>query len=112
MFEFGVLRAVGTRPRTLAQLVIGEAAALAVISIVLGTIIAGIVVWIFTHVGIDYTGIEYAGVTFRSKIYPVAQLIQFIKYPLLVLLLTVIVGLYPALYAARLEPARAMRKSF
>ncbi|MGD8394774.1 MAG: ABC transporter permease [Candidatus Eiseniibacteriota bacterium] len=112
MFEFGVLRAVGTRPRTLAQLVVGEAAALALISIVLGLGIAAVCLAIFAHVGIDYTGIEYAGVTFRDKIFPVPQVVQFVKYPAVVLLLTVVVGLYPAIYAARLEPARAMRRSF
>jgi ABC-type antimicrobial peptide transport system permease subunit len=39
-------------------------------------------------------------------------MMQFIKYPLWVFVITTLVGLYPALYAARLTPARAMRKSF
>lgn len=112
MFEFGVLRAVGTRPRSIFRLILSEAAALAVVSIVLGLVISAIWVGVVRSTGIDYTGIEYAGVTFRDKIYPVMRVIQFVLYPACVFVITSLVGLYPAVYAARLAPARAMRKSF
>ena len=39
MFEFGVLRAVGTRPLGMARLILFEAGALAIVSIVLGAIL-------------------------------------------------------------------------
>lgn len=112
MFEFGVLRAVGTRPRAIFRLVLSEAGALSLVSIAIGLVISAVCVAIFMKTGIDYTGIDYAGVTFREKIYPVIRLMQFIKYPFWVFVITTFVGLYPALYAARLTPARAMRKSF
>jgi ABC-type lipoprotein release transport system permease subunit len=112
MFEFGVLRAVGTRPVAIARLVISEAAALSIISIFLGAIISLVLTGILQETGFDYRGIEYAGVTFREKIYPVLQVMQFVKYPLWVFVLTTVVGIYPAVYAARLTPARAMRRSF
>jgi ABC-type lipoprotein release transport system permease subunit len=112
MFEFGVLRAIGTRPRAIFRLVLSEAGALSVVSILLGLVISVILlVWV-ASVGIDYTGIDYAGVTFREKIYPVLRFVQFVKYPFWVFVITSVVGLYPATYAARLKPARAMRKSF
>jgi ABC-type lipoprotein release transport system permease subunit len=112
MFEFGVLRALGTRPRAIFRLVLSEAGALSLVSIVIGLLIAAVSVFVFMKTGIDYTGIDYAGVTFREKIYPVIHPMQFIKYPFWVFVITTLVGLYPALYAARLTPARAMRKSF
>jgi ABC-type lipoprotein release transport system permease subunit len=111
MFEFGVLRAVGTRPAGMAMLIIFEAAALAVLSIILGDILGLVVTYVFTLTGIDYTGIEFVGVTFRELIYPVLNVEQFIVYPIWVFVFTVIAGLYPALYAARMSPAEAMRKS-
>ena len=111
MFEFGVLRAVGTRPRAMATLILFEAAALAVISIILGNILGLILTAIFSHTGIDYTGIEYVGVTFRELLYPVLELRQFVIYPFWVFVFTVIVGVYPAFYAAPMQPAEAMRKS-
>ena len=111
MFEFGVLRAVGTRPFSILRLVTYEAGALAVLSIVLGGILGFIVTYIVAQTGIDYTGIEYSGVTFRKLLYPVLQIRQFVEYPLWLFLFTMLVGLYPASYAARMSPAAAMRKS-
>jgi ABC-type antimicrobial peptide transport system permease subunit len=90
----------------------GEAGALSVISIALGMVISAVILTLVSHSGIDYTGIDYAGVTFRDKIYPVFRAVQFVKYPFWVIVITMVVGLYPAAYAARLTPARAMRKSF
>jgi ABC-type lipoprotein release transport system permease subunit len=111
MFEFGVLRALGTRPFVLARMILFEAGALAIISIGLGIIFGFLVTYIVTKTGIDYTGIEFMGATFRHLLYPVLQIKQFIIYPIWVFILTTLVGLYPALYAARMSPANAMRKS-
>jgi ABC-type lipoprotein release transport system permease subunit len=111
MFEFGVLRAVGTRPFSIAQLIVYEAAALAVLSILMGCILGFLVTYITACIGIDYTGIEYVGVTFRKLIYPVLSLRQFLEYPLWVFVFTTLVGLYPAVHAARMLPSTAMRRS-
>jgi ABC-type lipoprotein release transport system permease subunit len=111
MFEFGVMRAVGTSPVAMGRLIMFEAGALAVVSIVLGVILALIVTSIVAHTGIDYSGIEFAGVTFRELLYPVMTVKQFIEFPVWVFIITVVVGLYPAWHAARMQPARAMRKS-
>jgi len=112
MFEFGVLRAVGTRPFGMARLILFEAGALAVLSIILGTILGYLITYIISHVGIDYTGIEFSGVTYRDLLYPVMRWRQFIEYPIVVFIFTVLVGFYPAFYAARISPAKAMRRSF
>lgn len=112
MFEFGVLRAVGTSPLSLMRLVVAEAGALALISIVLGGAIGFVLTLWVSHVGIDWSGIEYAGVTFTQKIYPLIQWDQYVKYPAWTFVLTTLVGIYPAFHAARVSPARAMRKSF
>lgn len=111
IFEFGVLRAVGTRPFGIVKLVTCEAGALAVVSIVMGCILGLAVVFLVAHTGIDYTGIEYSGVTFRKLLFPALRLRQFVEYPLWVFLFTILVGLYPACYAARIAPATAMRRS-
>jgi len=112
MFEFGVMRAVGTRPFGIGRLVVFEAGALAALSIVLGLAIGLAVTYAFVHHGIDYSGIEFAGVTFRQLLYPQFNLRQFTVFPAAVFLFTILVGLYPAVYAARMNAAEAMRKSF
>jgi ABC-type lipoprotein release transport system permease subunit len=112
MFEFGVLRAVGTRAMAMARLILFEAGALALLSIILGAILGLIVTYIVMQTGINYTGIEFAGVTFRKLLYPVLTFKQFVVYPAVVFVFTLLVALYPAAYAARLTPAKAMRRSF
>ncbi len=112
MFEFGVLRAVGTRPFAMGRLIVFEAAALSIISIIVGLLLGFLLTYWLSHVGIDYTGIELVGVTIREQIYPVLEISQFIEYPFWVFVFTIISGLYPGWYAARMEPAEAMRKSF
>jgi ABC-type lipoprotein release transport system permease subunit len=111
MFEFGVMRAIGTHPAGMARLIVLEAASLAVISCGIGGLLGLAVVALTGVVGIDYTGIEFAGVTFRRLLYPVLRTEQFTLYPLSVFLFTLVVSLYPALFAARLKPAEAMRRS-
>ncbi|RLE00322.1 MAG: hypothetical protein DRJ11_11915 [Candidatus Aminicenantes bacterium] len=111
IFEFGVLRAVGTRKSGLFQLILLEAASLGIISIIIGSCLGLVLLLIFSHVGIDYSGIEFAGVTIQKAIYPVLHIGQFIRYPLWILIFTIVIGLYPALHAAKITPAEAMRKS-
>lgn len=111
MFEFGVLRAVGTRPSGVAQLISYESVALAALSIGIGAVLGVAVTGLTIHTGIDYRGIEFAGVTFQSVIYPELHWRQFVTFPFWVLVLTVVVGLYPSVHAARLNPSKAIRKS-
>ncbi|MDH3197661.1 MAG: FtsX-like permease family protein [Candidatus Krumholzibacteria bacterium] len=111
MFEFGVLRALGTRRRALLRLVMLEAASLAVVSIVIGMFLGfGLTLWI-SRVGIDYGNIEMGGVTIRDRIYPLLQWSQYVVYPAWALVLTTLVGIYPAFHAGRVAPATAMRRA-
>jgi ABC-type lipoprotein release transport system permease subunit len=111
MFEFGVMRAVGTRPWGVRKLVVLEAGALALLSIVLGVTLGLILTGIISRTGLNYKGVEFAGVTIRTLIYPVLQVRQFILYPACVLIFTLFVGFYPAAYAARMSVTGAMKRT-
>lgn len=111
MFEFGVLRAVGTRPGRMALMIVAEAAVLALLSAAVGMAIG----WLASHLtgiyGLDYTGVDFAGVTILEPIRPKFRPLQYWLYPAALFIFTLIVSLYPALYAARMNPIKAMRKS-
>jgi ABC-type lipoprotein release transport system permease subunit len=111
MFEFGVLRAVGTRPGGIRKLVVYEAGALGLLSSGLGIILGFVVTFIICKTGLDYRGIEYMGVSFKDLLYPVMTVEQFIIYPIIVFLFTVLVGLYPAGYASKMSITKAMRRT-
>ncbi|MFB0565790.1 MAG: ABC transporter permease [Candidatus Aminicenantaceae bacterium] len=111
MFEFGVIRAVGTRPSGVRRLVVFEAGALSILSIVMGITLGFIITFIVTKTGIDYRGIEFAGTTMYEMLYPVIHIQQYIIYPVAVFFFTLLVGLYPAIVASKMSIANALRKS-
>jgi ABC-type lipoprotein release transport system permease subunit len=111
MFEFGVIRAVGTRPGGVRKLVVFEAGALAVLSIAMGTLLGLVITLIVMKTGIDYRGIELAGTTFYEMLYPEFHFQQFLIYPAAVFFFTLLVGLYPAGVAARMSISEALRRS-
>jgi ABC-type lipoprotein release transport system permease subunit len=111
LFEFGVLRAVGTRSSGVRRLIIYEAGALAVLSCIMGIILGFIFIFIVTKTGIDYRGIEITGTTIREILYPVFHIQQFIIYPIAVFAFTMLIGHYPAIVAGRMSISNALRKS-
>ncbi len=111
MFELGVLRAVGTRPSGIRKLLIFEAGALSIISILIGVILGMITTYILTKTGIDYRGIEMAGTMISDLLYPVFSLRQYLLYPVAVFVFTLIVGMYPAYVAGKMSITKALRKS-
>jgi len=107
--EYGVEKAVGTRPRYIFWQVILEINFIALGSIFLGALLS----IIFNHL-ISINGISlpfsftYGGVEFK-KMYTEVNLRTFIIPALTVFLSGMIVGVFPAFKAARVEPAKAMR---
>ena len=111
MFEFGVLRAIGTRPVNMALIIFIEATSLSLISIILGTLLGLIVISLLAYYGIDYKGIEFAGITISELLYPALALKQFTLYPVLIFIFSLTAAIYPAVFAARMTPAKAMQRS-
>ncbi len=109
--EFGVLKALGTKPFQIFLLIVFETIFLAVISIAVGTIIGMLGNWWFSKYGIAYpTPIEYGGYVFSkitAKITP-----RSIIMPIVIILSTaLLVSIWPAIRAARIVPVKAMRSN-
>jgi len=111
MYEFGVLRAIGTRPASMALLIFFEALLLGVVSSVIGAVMALALTGYFAMSGIDYRGIEFASVTFTELLYPTIIPRHYVTVPLLILGFALVAAIYPAWFAARLRPADTMRRS-
>jgi ABC-type lipoprotein release transport system permease subunit len=107
--EFGVMRAMGTRPLQIFILIVLETSFLSLMSIVLGSV-AGIVAnWILSVYGItlsspiDWGGFIFdtitAKITLRSMLLPIAVIVG----------TAISVSVPPALRAARIKPVKALR---
>jgi len=107
--EYGVQKAVGTRPKHIFWQVILEINFIAIGSILLGALLS----FIFNHL-ISINGISlpfsftYGGVEFK-KMYAEVNFRTFIIPAVTVILSALVVGVFPAFKAARIEPAKAMR---
>jgi len=107
--EYGVLRAIGTSPLRVFRLVILEVTTLALFAIVIGVALAYPVNYILSINGIELPqSFTYGGIEF-STMYTEVNLRSYYLPALCVLITAVIVSLFPAARAARIEPARAMR---
>jgi len=107
--EYGVLKAIGTKPGEIIKLILYEVNILAVICILIGTIVAlGVNYWLSKH-GIKLPqAFSYGGMKFevmRSEI----NLRSFIIPAITVLISASLVSIIPALKAAKTDPAKAMR---
>jgi ABC-type lipoprotein release transport system permease subunit len=107
--EYGVLKALGTRPSDIILLVLYEANIIAIFSIFIGAIIGFAVNYYLSLHGIRLSqSFTYGGMKF-SEMMAEINLRSFIIPGITVLLTTIIVGFFPALKAAKTDPAKSLR---
>lgn len=111
IYEFGVIKAIGSRPSQIMQLVLCEALLLGILSCFLGIIFGYGLSSYFAENGIPMGRMEVSGVVLDGNIYTQISLHQFINYPIYVILLTLAAALYPAGFAARIVPSVALQRS-
>jgi putative ABC transport system permease protein len=110
--EFGVMMALGTKPRQIIKLVMEEAFALGLVGIALGSLLGAGLTQYFARKGIDLSsfsaGAAALGIT-TSRVYSELTLANLVYSNLAVLVVVLLVALYPAVYAAGLRPVEAIR---
>jgi ABC-type lipoprotein release transport system permease subunit len=111
--EMGILAALGMKGGQIRRMFLLEAATLGVMGIVVGLIIgaAGVAYLATTGIPIGDKMAAVAGSNFalRSTMYSRFDAGSFISLSLATLIVVLLASLYPAWYAARLEPVEALR---
>jgi lipoprotein-releasing system permease protein len=111
IYEFGVVKALGTQPRQVFQLILCEAFLLAVFGLIFGLIICTPLTWYYSIHGLPYGDLQYQGFTVADKVKTVLTPSQFTLFPLWLIGLTLLASIYPALFASRILPSEALQKS-
>ncbi len=113
MREFGLLKALGMRPRRIVWGILTESFFILVCGMLLGDLLGLVSSWGFAIKGIDLSalaqGVEYAGMS--RIIIPVVEARDLLNANLVVLVLGLLVSFYPAIRAARFTPVEAMRQT-
>ena len=109
--EFGILLAIGTRSKLLFYQIMLEGFFIGLLSVTVGLLMAFVLCYWGSIVGIDYSELEMSGLTLNEPIYLILDASSFATMGLATLVITLIASLYPAFHAARLQPSFAMRKT-
>ncbi|UCD63109.1 MAG: ABC transporter permease [Candidatus Zixiibacteriota bacterium] len=107
--EYGLLRALGTRPKQIFRLVLWEVTFMALIGVVIGVGLSLVLNYWMSHHGIPMPqSFTYGGMEFTHYYSEVNARCLYIP-GITVLLSALLVGIFPAAKAARTAPAQAMR---
>ncbi len=108
--EFGVLMAIGTTPGRLTRLLLIESLSITILGIALGIILGCLVTWYFQVYGIDISGtselLAYYGIS--GRMHPKLSPLSAVSGPIVVMLITFLAALYPALKVQGLRPVEAL----
>ena len=109
--EFGVLMAMGTTPGRLTKVLLIESASMTMVGIVLGIIAGSLITWYFQVHGIVISGASELMRQYGlpERMFPQLSLLSVSIGPGVVLVITLLTALYPALKVRRLRPVEAMR---
>jgi ABC-type lipoprotein release transport system permease subunit len=109
--EFGVLMAIGMRPRKMFRMILTESFVLGTLGGLIGTIVGLAVTWYHATAGLDLAlftdqgEFTVMGVAFTGKIYAILTPVAALQPILVMMFVAFLAGLWPAVKSARLDPA-------
>jgi putative ABC transport system permease protein len=115
--EFGMLLALGTSPLRIVAMIGIESLVLGLVGAALGTTV-GVTIVALTHTnGIDYaaltgggpSSVAFQGLNWSLRIFPTLAVVDVMRVVAAVVVTSLVASAWPAVRAARLQPARALR---
>jgi ABC-type lipoprotein release transport system permease subunit len=109
--ELGILASLGMKGRQIMLMVLFEAVILALLGVAAGLVLGATVVAYLARVGISFSADAMGsieGMALGSKMYPAFAPGDAITLSLLMFFIVSLVSIYPAWYAARMEPVKAL----
>jgi ABC-type lipoprotein release transport system permease subunit len=109
--EFGVLMAIGMRPRKMFRMILTESFVLGTLGGMIGTAVGLTVVWYHATAGLDLAmftdkgEFTVMGVAFTGKIYAILTPLAALQPILVMMFVAFLAGLWPAFKSAKLDPA-------
>ena len=109
--EFGVIMALGIKPRRLALLVLLETFMMAALGLLIGVLLGSLLTGYFAHAGFAYPGMDEMAAKFNMPpvIYPSLKPFALALGPMVVFVFCLFAAIYPALKLFGLRPVEAMR---
>ncbi len=109
--EFGVMMALGTKPREIIRLIMCESALIALLGIVIGNLIGFGFAFYFTKIPIDFSAYSEVVSSFGLDPLIYARMYPWVFYvsDSIILVSTLLAAIYPAVKAANLKPVDALR---
>lgn len=109
--EFGVMMAIGMRPRRMFRTIVVETMVLGFLGALLGTLGGGLLTWYHATAGFDMglftdeATFSFMGVAFTERIYAVMSTRMFVEPVLVMIVVAALSALWPAIKSARIDPA-------
>ena len=112
--EFGVLQALGLTPGQTGAIVLAEGMTLTAVSGFLGVGLGLWLTWYFFGDGLDVSGLipedmEFSGVIIDPVIVPLFRVARLAQVFVFILAIGALASVYPAVRAARIDTAEAMK---
>ena len=110
MREIGMLMAVGMTKGRVFNMIMYETVFMTMIGAPIGLFLSWISIQYFGNAGIDLSGAAYESQGFGSVVYPYLDIESYVNVTLMVLVMSLLAAIYPALKALSLKPVDAIRK--